>query len=98
VVLFVDDRPKLLEGRQRLLEEDGYTVLSARKGREVKFFISNPVDLVLLDYYGTAMWSRGARPRYADRAHFTTPFRPWMNCREAEVRMSKRQAAPGHWR
>jgi two-component system, OmpR family, response regulator VanR len=51
VVLCVDDRPNLLAGRQRLLEEDGYTVLTARNGREaVEVFISNPVDLVLLDY------------------------------------------------
>jgi CheY-like chemotaxis protein len=48
VVLCVD----LLAGPQRLLEEDGYTILTARNGREaLEVFISNPVDLVLLDYY-----------------------------------------------
>ena len=52
VVLCVDDGPILLAGRRRLLEQDGYTVLTARNGREaVEVLISNPVDLVLLDYY-----------------------------------------------
>jgi CheY-like chemotaxis protein len=52
VVLCVDESPNLLAGRQRLLEHEGYTVLTARNGREaVEVFISNPVDLVLLDYY-----------------------------------------------
>jgi len=36
---------------QVLLEENGYEVLTATGGKEaVQLFVSNPVDLVLLDY------------------------------------------------
>jgi CheY-like chemotaxis protein len=52
LILCVDDRSSLLEGRQMLLEENGYKVLTAMRGRDaVHIFASNPVDLVLLDYH-----------------------------------------------
>ena len=51
----MDDTLSVLEGRQVLLqvllEENGYEVLTATGGKEaVQLFVSNPVDLVLLDY------------------------------------------------
>ncbi len=54
-ILCVDDTLSELEGRQVLLqvllEENGYEVLTATGGKEaVQLFVSNPVDLVLLDY------------------------------------------------
>ena len=52
VILCVDDTPNVLEGRQALLEASGYRVLAATSGQEaLQVFVSNPVDLVLLDYH-----------------------------------------------
>ena len=52
LILCVDDMASVLEGRQMLLEMYGYKVLTATNGTEaVKAFVTNPVDLVLLDYY-----------------------------------------------
>jgi two-component system, sensor histidine kinase and response regulator len=40
-----------LEGRKTLLEENGYQVLTAANGKDsVQAFVSNTVDLVLIDY------------------------------------------------
>lgn len=52
LILCVDDASSVLEGRKMLLEENGYEVLTATNGKEgVQAFVSNPVDLVLLDYH-----------------------------------------------
>ena len=52
VILCVDDAPGVLEGRKMLLEENGYRVLTATNGKEaIQAFVSNSVDLVLLDYH-----------------------------------------------
>jgi CheY-like chemotaxis protein len=52
VILCVDDTPGVLEGRKMLLEENGYRVLTATNGKEaIQAFVSNSVDLVLLDYH-----------------------------------------------
>jgi CheY-like chemotaxis protein len=52
LILCVDDTSSVLEGRQMLLEENGYKVLTATSGKDaVHIFASNPVDLVLLDYH-----------------------------------------------
>src|SRR6266849_3537429 len=52
LILCVDDTSSMLEGRQMLLEENGYKVLTARGGKDaVRVFASNPVDLVLFDQH-----------------------------------------------
>ena len=52
LILCVDDTPSVLEGRQMLLEENGYKVLTAASGKDaVQVFASNPVDLVLFDQH-----------------------------------------------
>jgi two-component system alkaline phosphatase synthesis response regulator PhoP len=52
VILCVDDTSSVLEGRQMLLEKNRYKVLTAINGKEaLQVFVSNPVDLVLLDYH-----------------------------------------------
>lgn len=52
LVLCVDDTPSVLESQKRLLEQNGYRVLTATNGEEaVQAFISHSVDLVLLDYH-----------------------------------------------
>ena len=49
VILCVGDTPRVLD-QKTLLEENGYRVLTATSGREaVQAFMSNSVDLVLLD-------------------------------------------------
>jgi CheY-like chemotaxis protein len=56
VILCVDDAPSVLEGRKMLLEECGYRVLTATNGKEaVQAFVSNSIDLVLLDYHMPGM-------------------------------------------
>jgi Amt family ammonium transporter len=45
-----DNASSKLEGRKMLLEENGYQVLSAANGKgAVQAFVSNTVDLVLID-------------------------------------------------
>ena len=69
-ILCVDDRSSLLEGRQMLLEENGYKVLIATNGKDaVDAFASNPVDLVLIDCHmpqmdggETAMQMKACKP------------------------------------
>ena len=52
VILCVDDASSVAEGREMLLEENGYQVLTAADGKEaVQAFVSNAVDLVLLDHH-----------------------------------------------
>jgi CheY-like chemotaxis protein len=56
LILSVDDDPGILFTRHKLLESAGYRVLSAADGEEaLKIFESNPVDLVLLDFYMPGM-------------------------------------------
>ena len=50
LILCVGDSSSVLKGRQMLLEEDGYRVLTATSGKDaLQVFASNPVDLVLFD-------------------------------------------------
>ena len=50
VILWVNDGWSVLEGREMLLEENGYQVLTAASGKEaVQAFVSHTVDLVRLD-------------------------------------------------
>jgi CheY-like chemotaxis protein len=52
LILCVDDISSVLDGRQMLLEEDGYRVLTATSGKDaLQVFASNPVDLVLFDQH-----------------------------------------------
>jgi CheY-like chemotaxis protein len=55
VILCVGDTSSALEGLKMLLEENGYrvlTVLTATNLKEtVQTFVSNSVDLALLDYH-----------------------------------------------
>ena len=52
IILCVDDTPSVLEGEKMLLEENGYRVLTATNGEAaVQVFVSQSVDLVLLDYH-----------------------------------------------
>jgi CheY-like chemotaxis protein len=52
LILCVDDSPSVLKGRKMLLEENGYRVLASANGKAaLQAFISNSVDLVLLDYH-----------------------------------------------
>jgi CheY-like chemotaxis protein len=56
VILCVDDKPSVLEGQKMLLEGCGYRVLTATNGEEaVQAFVSNSIDLVLLDYHMPSM-------------------------------------------
>jgi CheY-like chemotaxis protein len=51
LILSVDDEPGILVSRQLILESEGYEVLSASDGEQaLRMFVSQPVDLVLLDY------------------------------------------------
>ncbi len=52
LILCVDDTSSVREGRQTLLEENGYQVLTATSGKDaVQVLAVNPVDLVLLDHH-----------------------------------------------
>jgi PleD family two-component response regulator len=52
LILCVDDTSSVLQGRQILLEENGYKVLTATSGKAaLQVFVPNPVDLVPLDYH-----------------------------------------------
>jgi two-component system response regulator MprA len=56
VILCADDAPSLLQGWKMLLEGNGYRILTAANGKEaVQAFVSNPVDLVLLEYHAHQM-------------------------------------------
>lgn len=51
LILSVDDEPGLLFVREKLLESEGYSVLSAPDGEQaLAIFAANGIDLVLLDY------------------------------------------------
>ena len=51
LILSVDDEPGLLYTREKILEFQGYEVLSAANGEKaLEFLETRPVDLVLLDY------------------------------------------------
>jgi CheY-like chemotaxis protein len=51
LILSVDDEPLILLTRQRILEREGYAVVSAPNGSEaLQAFARYAVDLVLLDY------------------------------------------------
>ena len=71
LILCVDDTSSVLEGRQTLLEENGYKVLTATSGKDaVQVFAVNPVDLVLFDQHmpqmnngdATAIHMRACKP------------------------------------
>lgn len=51
VVLCIDDEPRGLHIRKKLLERYGYSVLTATSGRDaLEVFADNPVTAVVLDY------------------------------------------------
>ncbi|MBV9085893.1 MAG: response regulator [Acidobacteriaceae bacterium] len=51
VIVSVDDDPALLFVREKLLESEGYTALSAADGKQaLAIFATTPVDAVLLDF------------------------------------------------
>jgi CheY-like chemotaxis protein len=55
-ILCIDDESAALSIRKRVLETAGHHVLTARSGEEgVKLFRSEPLDLVLLDYWMPGM-------------------------------------------
>ncbi len=50
VVLIVDDESDIINISQKILQESGYTVITARSGEEgIAKYLQNQVDLVLLD-------------------------------------------------
>jgi CheY-like chemotaxis protein len=50
ILCCTDNASSKLEGRKMLLEENGYQVLTAANGKEAgQAFVSNTIDLVLLD-------------------------------------------------
>ena len=50
VVLIVDDESDIINISQKILQESGYTVITARSGEEgIAQYLQNQVDLVLLD-------------------------------------------------
>jgi CheY-like chemotaxis protein len=70
LILCVDDTWSVPGGRQTLLEENGYEVLTATIGKDaVHVLASNPVDLVLIDCHmpqinggETAMQMKACKP------------------------------------
>src|SRR6266481_4294930 len=51
LILSVDDEPVILFTREKILQAEGYDVLSAPDGEKaLELFEAYPVDLVLLDY------------------------------------------------
>jgi len=51
LILSVDDEPVILFTREKILQAEGYDVLSARDGEKaLEIFEAYPIDLVLLDY------------------------------------------------
>lgn len=71
-VLCVDDDPETLKVRKLLLEDSGYSVITATSGQEASRLLSqgNHVDLVLLDYMMPGMngdeLAEGLRKQYPD--------------------------------
>jgi CheY-like chemotaxis protein len=52
LILYADDNMNILEAWKALLTQKGYEVLTAANGQEaVETFVSQPVDVVLLDYH-----------------------------------------------
>jgi signal transduction histidine kinase len=50
VILIVDDETDIINISQKILQDSGYTVITARSGEEgIAKYLQNPVDLVLLD-------------------------------------------------
>lgn len=67
VVLVVDDEPAILEVVQDVLEDEGYTVLPAREGREaLSMALQTPPDLVLTDLMMPVMDGRTLFRRLRD--------------------------------
>ena len=55
-ILCIDDETAALSVRKRVLETAGHQVLTARSGEEgIQLFRSQPLDLVLLDYWMPGM-------------------------------------------
>jgi CheY-like chemotaxis protein len=55
-ILCIDDESAALSVRKRVLETAGHHVLTARSGEEgIQLFRSEPLDLVLLDYWMPGM-------------------------------------------
>jgi CheY-like chemotaxis protein len=55
-ILCIDDETAALSVRKRVLETAGHHVLTARSGAEgIQLFRSEPLDLVLLDYWMPGM-------------------------------------------
>jgi len=51
LILSVDDEPVILLTREKILQAEGYDVLSAPDGEKaLELFEAHPIDLVLLDY------------------------------------------------
>jgi CheY-like chemotaxis protein len=51
-ILMIDDGLIALTARKKLLERADYSVLAATDGESgLRLFESNPLDLVLMDYY-----------------------------------------------
>ena len=48
-ILVVDDDPDIVLFLQEMLEEEGYTIVTARNGEEVQQLASDQPDLILLD-------------------------------------------------
>lgn len=55
-ILCIDDESAALSVRKRVLETAGHQVVTARSGQEgIELFRSEPLDLVLLDYWMPGM-------------------------------------------
>lgn len=56
IILCIDDESAALSVRKRVLETAGHHVLTARSGEQgIQLFRSQPLDLVLLDYWMPGM-------------------------------------------
>jgi CheY-like chemotaxis protein len=67
-ILFVNGQAGLLQGQEKLLEENGYRVLTANYQQAVPIFVKHSIDLVLLDHHrseinrGIAACMRNSKP------------------------------------